>query len=256
MKLLRLIVSIVTSRAHGTWTGTFRYARSHHTHRFLDAFGTALTTVRVTYQQVEHFSLQDLTLSAAPSNFKAKLELEATVNAEKSPVSLNPDPIELFRFPIPGVGIAIKGIFSLGATVSYDVGTSATFAGTATADFGLEASLPDGAKVSADIMNPDQSSATGWGGSSLDPIFEVTKIEASIKLSAYSQPKVEFGIKLDNVGDVEVAVAMKLPEISSTLAADYGISLLGVSHLPPLSPYIPYPPFHLKSSTTVPNPNQ
>ena len=180
--------------------------------------------------QVEHFSLQDLTLSAAPSNFNAKLELEATVNAEKSPVSLNPDAVELF--PIPGVGIAIKGIFSLGATVSYDVGTSATFAGTATADFGLRASLPDGAKVEADIMNPDQSSATGWGGSSLDPFFEVTKIEASLKLSAYSQPKVEFGIKLDNVGDVEVAVTMKLPEISSTLAADYGMSLLESSHLP------------------------
>ena len=75
-------------------------------------------------------------------------------------------------------------------------------------------------------MNPDQSSATGWAGSRLDPNFEVTKIEASISLSAYSQPKVEFGIKLDNVGDVEVAVGMKLPEISSTLAADYGMSPL------------------------------
>lgn len=139
-------------------------------------------------------------------------------------MSLNPDAVELFRFPIPGAGIAVKGIFSLGATVSYDVGTSATFAGTATVDFGLEASLPNGAKVSADIINPGQSSATGWAGSSLDPIFEVTKIEASIKLTAYSQPKVEFGIKLNNVGDVEVVVGMKLPEISSTLSADYGKS--------------------------------
>ena len=209
---------------------------------------------RVANNQVEHFTLQDLTLSAAPSNFKAKLELEATVNAESSPVSLNPDPIELFRFPIPGVGIAIKGIFSLGATVSYDVGTSATFAGTATVDFGLQASLPDGAKVSADIVNPDQSSATGWGGSSLDPIFQVTKIEASIKLSAFSQPKVEFGIDLDNVGHVDVAVAMKLPEISSTLAADYGMSLRGISHLPSTSPYLPHHPWHPKSYTTFPNP--
>ena len=201
------------------------------------------------YHQVEHFALQDLTLSAAPSNFKAKLKLEATVTAEKSPVSLNPDPIELFRFPIPGVGIAINGIFSLGATVSYAVGTSATFAGTATVDFGLEASLPDGAKVSADIMDPDQSSATGWGGSRLDPVFKVTKIEASIKLSAYSQPKVEFGIKLDNVGDVEVVVGMKLPEISSTLAAEYGMSLLDISYSS--SPFTLYhTPY-----TTLPNPN-
>ena len=111
--------------------------------------------------------------------------------------------------------------------------------------------------MAADIINPDQSSATGWGGSSLDPIFEVTKIEASLKLSAYSQPKVEFGIKLDNVGDVEVAVAMKLPEISSTLAADYGMSLPGHFspriHLPLLTP--PFHPFHTKSQITTSNPN-
>ena len=175
------------------------------------------------YHQVEHFTLQDLTLSAAPSDFHAKLKLEATINAEKSPVSLNSGPIEIVHpLAIPGAGISVPGIFNLGATVSYEVGTSATFSGTATADFGLEASLPNGAKVLADISNPDQSSATGWSGSSLDPIFEVTKIEADIKLTAYSQPKVAFGIKLEQVGDVEVVVEIKLPEISSTLSVGYG----------------------------------
>ena len=76
----------------------------------------------------------------------------------------------------------------------------------------------------ADINSPDSSSATGWGGSSLEPIFEVTKLEASIKLSAYSEPKIEFGITLNGVGDVNVVVGLKLPEISSTLSADYGMS--------------------------------
>ena len=174
------------------------------------------------YGQVEHFTLQDLTFSAAPSNFRAMLKLEATITASKDPETLNPNPIELFSFPIPGAGIEVAGIFKLGATVAYDIGTSATFAGTATADFGLEASLPDGAKVLADVNNPDQSSATGWAGSSLNPFFEVTKLEASITLAAYSQPKISFGITLDNVGDVDVVLGMKLPEISSTLSADYG----------------------------------
>ena len=153
------------------------------------------------------------------------LKLEATITAEKDPETLNPDPIELFSFPIPGAGIEVTGIFKLGATVAYEVGTSATFAGTATADFGLKASLPDGAKVLADVNNPDQSSATGWAGSSLDPFFEVTKLEASITLAAYSQPKISFGITLDHVGDVDVVLGMKLPEISTTLSADYGKSL-------------------------------
>ena len=181
-----------------------------------------MSRVLINNGQVEHFTLQDLTFSTAPSNFKAMLKLEATITAETDPETLNPDPIELFSFPIPGAGVEVTGIFKLGATVAYEVGTSATFAGTATADFGLEASLPDGAKVVADVNNPDQSSATGWAGSSLEPFFEVTKLEASITLAAYSQPQISFGITLDNVGDVDVVLGMKLPEISSTLSADYG----------------------------------
>lgn len=165
--------------------------------------------------------MQDLTLEAAPQDFKAKLELEATVTASKEPVSVQSSK-ELFSAPIPGAGITVTGIFKLGATVSYEVGTSATFAGTATADFGLTASLPNGAKVVADINNPTASSATGWQGSSLTPSFEVTQLSASITLAAFSQAKLALGIELTDVGTVDVAVTMKLPEISSALSADYG----------------------------------
>lgn len=171
--------------------------------------------------KVEGFVLQDFILEAAPSNFVAKLGLEATVTASKSPESIQSSK-EIFSAPIPGAGITVTGIFKLGATVSYEVGTSATFAGTATAEFGLRASLPNGAKVVANINNPESSSATGWEESSLTPTFEVTKLSASITLAAFSQPKISFGIELIKVGNVEVAVTMKLPEISSTLSASYG----------------------------------
>ncbi|KAL8952231.1 MAG: hypothetical protein Q9222_001845 [Ikaeria aurantiellina] len=171
---------------------------------------------------VRNFVLQDLLLEAAPSNFLAKLGLEATVTSSKSPDTLQ-ESKEIFSAPIPGAGISVTGIFKLGATVSLDVGTSATFAGTATADFGLQASLPNGAKVVADINNPSGSSATGWQGSSLTPTFDVTKLSASITLAAFSQPKIAFGVELIEVGQVDVAVTMKLPEISSTLSASYGV---------------------------------
>ncbi|KAL9024350.1 MAG: hypothetical protein Q9196_006579, partial [Gyalolechia fulgens] len=169
---------------------------------------------------VSGFKLQDLTLSAAPSNFKAKLELEATVTASKEPEPLQASK-ELFAAPIPGAGIAVTGIFKLGATVSYEVGTSVTFAGTATAAFGLEASLPNGAKVVADVNDPSRSSATGWERSSLTPSFEITQLSASLTLAAFSQPKVSFGVELIEVGNIEIALTMKLPEISSTMSATY-----------------------------------
>ena len=208
----------------GSWNvqGHIKVSTPMHSANSSMSYTRHSSLILTVYRQVDNFNLQDLTLSAAPSNFRAMLKLEATISAEKSPVSLNPAAIEVFSAPIPGAGIEIAGIFKLGATVAYDVGTSASFSGTATVDFGLEASLPNGAKVAADISNPDQSSASGWAGSSLSPIFEVTKIEASIKLAAYSQPTVSFGITLDHVLYFEVAVEIKLPEISSTLAALYG----------------------------------
>ncbi|KAL8925993.1 MAG: hypothetical protein Q9172_001996 [Xanthocarpia lactea] len=169
---------------------------------------------------VDNFILQDLTLAVSPSNFKAKLELEATVTASKAPASLQ-ESKEIFAAPIPGAGIAVTGIFKLGATVSYEIGTSATFAGTATARFGLEAGLPNDARVVADINNPSSSSATGWEGGSLTPSFEVTKLDASITLAAFSQPKIAFGIELIKVATAEVAITLKLPEISSALSASY-----------------------------------
>ncbi|KAL8787172.1 MAG: hypothetical protein Q9213_002388 [Squamulea squamosa] len=169
---------------------------------------------------VNNFILQDLTLAVSPVNFKAKLELEATVTASKSPATLQ-EKKEIFAAPIPGAGIAVTGIFKLGATFSYEVGTSATFAGTATARFGLEAGLPNNARVVADINNPDRSSATGWEGGSLTPTFQVTKLDTSINLAVYSQPKIAFGIELIKVATADVALTMKLPEISSTLSATY-----------------------------------
>ena len=64
---------------------------------------------------VEHFVLQDLTLEATPSNFQAKLELEATVTSSKEPETLQSSK-EIFSAPIPGAGISVTGIFKLGAT--------------------------------------------------------------------------------------------------------------------------------------------
>ncbi|KAL9039897.1 MAG: hypothetical protein Q9180_002252 [Flavoplaca navasiana] len=169
---------------------------------------------------VNNFILQDLTLSVSPSNFKAKMELEATVTASKSLTNLTGSET-LFTAPIPGAGITIPGIFKLGATVEYEVGTSVSIAGTATARFGLEAGLPNNAIVKADINNPTQSSATGWKGGSLTPSFKVTKLDASITLAAFSQPKISFGLELIKVATAEVALTMKLPEISSKLSATY-----------------------------------
>ncbi|KAK0508611.1 hypothetical protein JMJ35_008887 [Cladonia borealis] len=169
---------------------------------------------------VQNFDLQDLTLTASPQGFQAELELEATITSTDEPDSLQYTK-QLLSAPVPGAGISVSGIFNLGATLSYSVGVSSSFAGSATVDFGLRASLPDSAQLVANIQDPESSSATGFGGGSLTPLFDITKESASLTLSAFSQPELEFGIELIEIGKFDVGLTVKLPEVSVTLTAAY-----------------------------------
>lgn len=169
---------------------------------------------------VQNFDLQDLTLTASPQGFQAELELEATITSTDEPDSLQYTK-QLLSAPVPGAGISVSGIFNLGATLSYSVGVSSSFAGSATVDFGLHASLPDSAQLVANIQEPDSSSATGFGGGSLTPLFDIKKESASLTLAAFSQPELEFGIELIEIGKIDVGLTVKLPEVSVTLTAAY-----------------------------------
>lgn len=88
-------------------------------------------------------------------------------------------------------------------------------------NFGLATSVPNGAQLLADIRHPDSSSAAGFGGGSLDPIFDVKELSASIALGAYGKPKIAFGIELIKIGTVSVDIGVKLPQVDVTLTAGY-----------------------------------
>ena len=175
-----------------------------------------------------HWSLTALTLSATPQDVSAELELEAKINAAASPAKLQYEKELIPNTEIPGAGISIPKIFSLGASIAYDVGITSSFQGTADVDFGVSAGIPNTASLVADLKNPDSSSATGFGGGSLTPIFDVKQMSASVTLGAYSKPKLSFGVQIIEIGQADVDISVKLPEVDVTLTADYG------THLPSL----------------------
>ena len=160
-------------------------------------------------------------MTATPQDFQAELELEVNITASESPKFLQYNK-QLFSFPIPDAGVSIPGIFTLGATVSYSVGGTASFQATASADFGLSAALPNSAQLVADIKNPDSSSATGFSGGNLTPIFNVNEMSTAVTLGAYSLPMISFGVSLTKIGNASVDVSVKLPEVDVTLKAEYG----------------------------------
>lgn len=89
-------------------------------------------------------------------------------------------------------------------------------------DFGLTASLPNTAKVTADVSHGDQSSAVGFDGGAIDPFFDIKSLSASVDLVAYSKARILFGIKVVRIGNLDVAVSLQVPKITTTLTAAYG----------------------------------
>ena len=176
--------------------------------------------------QTRKFKLQDLSLTVSPNSVQAALELEATVSA--SGLLSHSYTKELLTFPIPDAGISIPELIDLGTTLVYSVGGEYSLSGSASVNFGGNTSLPDTAKIVADYKQGG-SSATGFSSSDLTPILDLDKASASITLGAFSQPEIQFGINLHEIGNVDMAIKVKLPDFSTTLKAEYGMCPLPTS---------------------------
>ena len=113
----------------------------------------------------------------------------------------------------------------LGAFLDYSISADCTFSGSASASFGIDASLPDSALIKADYQNHGASSASGFDSAKLTPMFRLNNASASVTLSATSKPAIKFQFELEDIGNVDMAVRVNLPEASVTISAVSGTSL-------------------------------
>lgn len=178
-----------------------------------------------TFQLTGHVAVKGgkltaLNLVVLPQNIAATLQMKATLSTKKKIDQLSAK-YPVLAVPVPGAGIVVGGIFKLGATISYDLSITSSFKGTAEFDFGFRASLPGTARVVVDAMNKANSDATGFEGYSSQPNFGVQSLTAVASVSANTMPKLTFGIDVVNVGHVDAAVSMKLPEVAAELTGEY-----------------------------------
>ena len=173
------------------------------------------------FLQVESFKITDFVVESSPEDVKAELQLEATISASTKRLSVEGSK-ELFAFGIPEAGFAVANLFELGATISYSVGVSAAFSGQGVVDFGLAASLPNSAKVTADWENDGGNSAVGFQEATFDPLFDVKSLSATVELVAFSKAKIAFGIDVTKIGKLDVAVTLQVPKVTTTVTAAFG----------------------------------
>ena len=116
----------------------------------------------------------------------------------------------------------MTGIFKIGATLAYQIGVTSTFSGQGVVDFGLQAGIPDAAKVTAKVKNPASNSAVNFDGP-LTPVFNVKSLTASVNLVAFSQAKLAFGAEINNVGKADIAITLIIPKVTTQLTASHGM---------------------------------
>ena len=129
---------------------------------------------------------------------------------------------EIVSAPIPGLGLAVPGIFKLGLVAAYNVGFEATASGNANVNFGFKAKLADSTGVTLDLRNPSASSAKGFQGATFTPIFEVGKLTSDILVTAKSEAELTFGIELVKVAQFDVALKLNAPEVNVAAKAGRG----------------------------------
>ena len=169
--------------------------------------------------------LHDIVLTASPRSLFAALEFEATITTSDNPQVLPFNYSLIPYLPIPDAAFTIHDLVTVGAFLSYSVGGDCTFSGDAIVDFGVNASVPDSAQIVADYRSQAASSVTGFDASVLIPSFHIDNESATISLSAYSQPEIKFGFDLHAVGNVDMVLAVKLPELNVSFTAESGTFL-------------------------------
>jgi hypothetical protein len=189
--------------------------------------------------KVENFVVKDFTISLAPSNFSATAEITTTIAASFSKDELyqitktgssstslsdllNLDgSIDLIDIPVPGAGVVIPEIFSLGLVASVEAGFTMGFKGDLSFTAGVTASLPDTASIELDLTDISTSSATGWDGAKAEPTLELNNSSASINATLYVRPTFGLTAEIASVGELSAKIKVGLPELSAEATVEY-----------------------------------
>lgn len=153
-------------------------------------------------------------------NVFAVLRLQATITASDKIESLTKE-TEFLAFGFPGAGIAIPGIFSLGATASYALGAETKVRGRGVVDFGLTAGIPNNARVLTNARKILESKAIDFAGAPITPIFELKALTGDVSFTAFSIAKISFGVEIAQIGRAQAAVLFKIPVVTTQLTTGF-----------------------------------
>lgn len=164
----------------------------------------------LTKPKVKGTNIVALTLSLSPQDLSVSGKLSTTFSSKNLVEKLGKN-IDLVQGNIPGTGVTLLGVVSVGLTATYQVGITGTFKGSGSWDTQLEASVPGKSLITVDALRPERSKIEGWNLQVNPPVYSIPKLENEASFSIQSQPKLSFGAQVKNGPKLTVAISIPLP---------------------------------------------
>ncbi|ODH50984.1 hypothetical protein GX48_02945 [Paracoccidioides brasiliensis] len=171
--------------------------------------------------KVENFQPSSLLLEIEPQDLRATIQLQAEVSQTAPGLDIFNFDQPIFEAAIPGAGIVVPNIFTLGAKAAFSIQGNAEVSGTAIFTFGAKSSLPNGSKISLDLVDFDNSKVTSFDNVEVDPIFDFDNASITANIMAGPQIALTLGVEvLDNTG-IEAGLTFGVPTINLNATAGF-----------------------------------
>ena len=157
----------------------------------------------------------------SPQDFKAAIELKATVLRANKPKDWMDFKKTLYEQAIPYAGITIKKIFTLGLTVEFNIHADALVWGDATVTFGARMTVPDDAKIHFDLVNYKKTQVSGFDGVEVKPVHELNQASLNANFRVGPELALTFGVDVLEKTGIEADLNFGVPRFNFNATAGY-----------------------------------
>jgi len=170
---------------------------------------------------IKDFSAKQMRLDIQPKGLHAELKMAAEIGVRNDDTAKTSIDKTLFEAAIPGAGIDIPKIFSLGAKAQFNVQARANLIGQATINLGGKATVPDTARITADLVNFDQSGAFNFDDTKFDPILDLGSAAVTVNMAAGPQPALVLGATILDDNGIEAKLLFGTPTLNLNATAGF-----------------------------------
>lgn len=109
----------------------------------------------------------------------------------------------------------------MGAKVAFNIQGSAGISGTTSIIYGANTTLSSGSKITIDLINPEESSVSGFETADVQPILDFDVSPVTLNIKAGPQPALAYGIEILDRTGIEAGLTFGTPTFNFNISSGY-----------------------------------